>query len=388
MDYGKYLVEEILPHWLEISKDEEYGGVFNWFDENSKVASTEKIVWFLGREMWSYSMAYRLVDARPEYIDMCEHLYEFLKKITPQSGRLPYIVTRDGKPKVAQNDIFYYSEIFCAMGCAQYYRICKREEVWKSAELYFDVAYELYKKNKLTTQEDADEDCKALGLHMAMLAMVQFVRNVGRDYEKYDAAARDVINEMMSAGFVNDEKKQVNEYLPLGDKPLTTWVADMCYPGHVYEAAWFVLCEGEVKNDDKIRNFGRKLLDYAMPEGFEDITLLIPTDRNLSKPLVEDLIDTFRHWPNQEAVVAYRMAHYMFKEDKYLELANRLEKEAFDYLADREAGRWYISINKSEGKVSERKNKGGHIEGPFHLERYLLAMKSITETGNIMNYME
>ena len=210
MDYGKYLVEEILPHWLEISKDEEYGGVFNWFDENSKVASTEKIVWFLGREMWSYSMAYRLVDARPEYIDMCEHLYEFLKKITPQSGRLPYIVTRDGKPKVAQNDIFYYSEIFCAMGCAQYYRICKREEVWESAELYFDVAYELYKKNKLTTQEDADEDCKALGLHMAMLAMVQFVRNVGRDYEKYDAAACDVINEMMSAGFVNDEKKQVN----------------------------------------------------------------------------------------------------------------------------------------------------------------------------------
>lgn len=388
MDYGKYLVDEILPHWLKISKDEEFGGVYNWFDENSMVASTDKIVWFLGREMWSYSMAYRLVDARPEYIDMCEHLYAFLKKITPPSGRLPYTVTRDGKLKSAQNDIFYYSEIFCAMGCAQYYRICKREEVWESAELYFDLVYDLYKKNKLTTQEEADEPCKALGLHMAMLAMVQFVRNVGRDYEKYDAAARDVMNEMMSGGFIDEEEKHVNEYKPLGKEPLKTWVADMCYPGHVYEAAWFVLCEGEVKDDDKIREFGRKLLDYAMPEGFEEITELIPTDRNLSKPLEEDLIDTFRHWPGQEATVAFRMAHYMFGEGKYLKLANRIEKAAFDYFADREDGRWYISINKSDGKVQERKNKSGHIEGPFHLERYLLAMKSITETGNIMQYME
>lgn len=390
MNYGKYLTDEILPHWLSISKDEEFGGVFNVFDENSKVATTDKLVWFLGREMWSYAMTYRLVEPRPEYIEMCEHLYAFLKKITPPDGRLPFTVTRDGKTKREQNagnGVFYYSEMFCAMGCAQYYRICKREEVWESAELYFDVAYDLYQKNKFTTQEDAEEDCKALGLHMAMIAMVQFVRNVGRNYEKFDAAARDVMTEMMSGGFINEEKKCVNEYKPFGNEKLTTWVADMCYPGHVYEAAWFVFCEGEVQNDDRIREYGKKLLDYAMPEGFEELTLLIPTDRNLSKPLAEDLIDTYRHWPNQEAVVAFSMAYYMFGEEKYLDLAKRLEEEAFAYFADREDGRWYISINKSEGKVTERKNKAGHIEGPFHLERYLLAMKSITENGNIMEYM-
>ena len=184
-----------------------------------------------------------------------------------------------------------------------------------------------------------------------------------------------------------EEKKQVNEYKPFGDEELKTWVATMSYPGHVYETAWFVLCEGEVKNDDKIREFGRKLLDYAMPEGFEEITELIPTDRNLSKPLAEDLIDTFRHWPGQEATVAFRMAHYIFGDEKYLKLSNRVEKAAFDYFADREDGRWYITINKSEGKVSERKTKGGHVEGPFHLERMLLALDSIQKTGNIMRYM-
>lgn len=388
MDYGKYLVDEILPHWLEIKKDTEYGGVFTSFDENSNVKSTDKEVWFLGREMWSYSMAYRQVEARPEYIDMCEHLYAFLKKITPVDGRLPYLVTRDGTHKV-KRDICYYSEMFCAMGCAQYYRICKKEEVWESANLYFDTLYELYKKNKYTTQEvGVEEECKTLGLQMAMLATVQFLRNVGRDSEKFDEAAKVIMDEMMNSGFVDDENKCVNEYIPLNKDKLETWLATMCYPGHVYEAAWFVLCEGEVKNDDKIRAFGKKLLDYAMPEGFEELTELIPTDRNLSKPLKEDLIDSYLAWPSEEATVAFRLAYHMFGDEKYLELSKRIEKAAFEYFADHEAHRWYVSINKSDGKVAERKTKAGHIVGPFHLERMLLALKSIDETGSILNYME
>ena len=113
MDYGKYLVDEILPHWLAIKKDSEYGGIFTSFDENANVIGTDKTVWFFGREMWSYAMAWRQVEQRPEYVDMCEHIYQFLKKCTPPDGRLPYIVTRDGQPKV-QRDL-YYSEMFCAM---------------------------------------------------------------------------------------------------------------------------------------------------------------------------------------------------------------------------------------------------------------------------------
>lgn len=387
MDYGKYLVDEILPHWLEIKKDTEYGGIFTSFDENANVKSTDKTVWFFGRELWSYSLAWRQVEQRPEYLDICEHIYQFLKKCTPPGGRLPYVVTREGKPKV-QREV-YYSEMFCAMGCAQYYRICGREEVWESACLYFDTLFALYRENRNTNQEPGyEEACKTFGLHMAMIPTVQFMRNVGRDTEKYDAAMDMVLHEMMTGGFLNEEKKQVNEYRPLGNEPLKTWLADMCYPGHVYEGAWFVLSEGELRNDDRIRAFGRKLLDCAMDEGFEEITDLIPTDRILSKPLAEDLIDRYLAWPQEEAAIAYRLAYHMFGEEKYLKLSRWLEKTAFEYFADREAHRWYEYINKSDGKVAQRTGKSGHIMGPFHLERMLLVFKCIDETGSIRKYLE
>ena len=40
--------------------------------------------------MWSYAMAYRLCGAKPEYLDICAHLFEALKKCTLPDGRIAY----------------------------------------------------------------------------------------------------------------------------------------------------------------------------------------------------------------------------------------------------------------------------------------------------------
>ena len=107
--------------------------------------------------------------------------------------------------------------------------------------------------------------CKTFGLNMIMLNTAQFMRNAGIDEEKYDRLAKMALNEMMNGGFADDEKKIIFEHVGFDGKRLNPpYGLDSC-PGHIFEAAWFVLCESEIKDDADLRAFGKKLVDYAMP---------------------------------------------------------------------------------------------------------------------------
>ena len=64
MNYKKYLLDEILPVWMNITPDIQNGGVFTAFDEKHQPIGSEKSVWFLGRALWVYAMAYMHCDAR------------------------------------------------------------------------------------------------------------------------------------------------------------------------------------------------------------------------------------------------------------------------------------------------------------------------------------
>ena len=388
MDYKKYLTDEILAHYLELQTDKECGGILNFFDSECNLISEEKDVWFQGRAMWTYSLTYMLVEKRQEYLDMCDHIFEFIKKIEYVNGRLPYFVSRDGKTMTReQKPNHTYAECFCAMGCAQYYRVSGREDVKGMAEKLFDAVYDsYYKQLEVGNMSSAGAPCWVFGLHMASLAAAQFVRNAGIRVDKANVLADKCLERMENEGHIDDTRKMVIEELALPGYEIPMNKNHTC-PGHVYEAAWFVLCEGEYRNDQKIKDFGRKLLDYAMPEGFEKIEPLIPTFLRPDSPTDFNTSKNTISWPQQEAIVAYRVAYSMFGDENYKRLADIIEKAAFDYFADREQKRWYINISRGLPPISERKDRSGHIEGPFHLERMLLGLIVLGEDNSIKRYI-
>ena len=387
MDYKKYLTDEILAHYLALQTDLEDGGILNCFDEECRLLRGDKDVWFQGRAMWTYSLAYRLIEPRQEYLDICEHVFEFLKKLPRVDGRVPYMVSKNGAEVLRTQGITFYGDCFCAMGCAQYYRLCKKAEVKEMAEKLFCNCYNGYFSQQNSAQTTkAPIPSRVFGLNMAMLAGAQFVRNAGICVDKANELADACIKTMMDGRFVDDLRKMVIEFVPLEGYSISNGDNHSC-PGHVYEAAWFVLCEGEYRDDDGIRAFGRKLLDYAMPEGFEEHTTLIPTYLYLDRPYDFTRTDTIISWPQQEAIIAYRLAYSMFGDEKYKRLSDIIERTAFAYFADPDQKRWYIDIGRSDPPVSERSTRGGHIEGPFHLERMLLGLSVLEETGNILNYI-
>ena len=380
MNYKKYLVETIMPYWMRISPDDVNGGIKTFFDDDGNECDTNKNVWFLGRSMWSYALTYRLFDKNPKYLEMCERIYRYLEKCTFDGGRLPFVCTKDGKPEIFR-EYYYYSEAFAAIGCAQYYRICGKKDVWEKANLYYDKLFKLYMSEGDHTQDyGIPFPCKTFGLNMIMLNTAQFMRNVGIDEEKYDRLAKMALNEMMNGGFADDEKKIIFEHVGFDGKRLNPpYGLDSC-PGHIFEAAWFVLCESEIKNDADLRAFGKKLVDYAMPVNYTQTTVLIPSGIDTSKPLGKSVDEDALAWAQQEAMAAYGLAYSIFGEEKYKELFEKTKEKAFPGDGTLNEGRYVY--------IGENNRRFEHVKGPFHLERMLMALEILRETGRIKGYME
>ena len=388
MNYKEFLKNDILPVWADISQDFTNGGVFTGFDREHTPKGDGKNLMCQGRSLWFFSMACIHLKPQKEYLDICRSIFCFLKKCTMENGKLPFSVTCDGKPVTVTKRTFY-AEMYCAMGCAQYYKATKASDVKEYSEKLFDFVYGQYLSQQSTCQDEEEHrNSKCFGVHMTALMMAQAVRNAGIRCEKADEIANLAIAQMMESGFVNDDMKCVYEHAPLPGYKLIGHDAVSSCPGHIYEAAWFVMCEGELKNDDNIRLFGKKLLDYAMPCGFEKITEFIPTCFDTDKSVEENTASgNFGAFPQQEAIIAFRLAYNIFGDYKYLKMSERLEKSLHSYYERFDGIIWCGAIRKENGEYADIKPDRGHYNSPFHLERYLLLLNILQKKGNISAYM-
>ena len=62
--YRSELFDNVLPFWLNKSRDKECGGYFTCLDREGNVFDTDKFVWLQGREVWMFSMLYNNVEHR------------------------------------------------------------------------------------------------------------------------------------------------------------------------------------------------------------------------------------------------------------------------------------------------------------------------------------
>lgn len=389
MNYIEFLENDILPVWIKISRDIANGGVFTNFDSEHKQKGDSKNMMCLGRSLWVFSMAYIQLTPKREYLDICKSIFLFLKKCTLEKGKLPFTVTHDGQPLVV-TERTYYAEMYCAMGCAQYFKATKVLEVKDYCEKLCGFVYEQYMRQQSTSQEEnANRKSKCFGLHMTVLMMTQFVRNAGIFCQKAEELASLAIKQMMESGFVDESRKCVYEHVPLPGDKLSETDATVSCPGHVYEAAWFVMVEGELKNDDRLRLFGRTLLDYAMPLGFEKKTKFIPTTFDVTNSIEQNTASgNFESFPQQEAIIAFQLAHIIFSEKKYLELADQLQQSLHSYYERFNDVIWSGGMRIENGEYADIQPVRGHYASPFHLERYLLVLGILQRNRSILPYMK
>ena len=383
MNFKQESCENILPFWLKNSIDKENGGIFTCLDREGNIYGTQKSVWFQGRALWTFSKAYNTVDPNLQYLEAAKIIYDFLPKCTDTDGRMFFTVTKEGKE--IQKRRYYFSETFAAIGCAEYYKATGEKQALRSAEDYFDVAYECFTGVRKTEPKfNPNNQClKALSPVMIMLSTAQTMRSLGVNSERYSKIARECLNEILNGGFLRENAllENVASDGSFEDTP----TGRIVNPGHSMEAAWFVMLEGVLTDRSDVIEKGKEIIDKTWPLGWdkEHGGIIAFTDI-CGKPPVQLEWDMKLWWPQCETMIASRLAFLLFKEEKYLRIYEQVKEYCEKYFVDSDFGEWYGYLHY-DNTVSTTL-KGNIFKGPFHIPRLYMIMSVLDEDNSIEKY--
>ena len=385
MNYKSDLINKILPIWLDNAIDYENGGIYTCLDREGNIYGTEKSVWFQGRALWVLSKTYNTIEQNEQYLKAAKCIYDFLPKVTGEDGRMPFTVTADGRE--IQKRRYYFSETFAAIGCAEYYKATGDEQAFAKAEAYFDTAYKCYKgeiKNPAKFNAE-NHPFKGLSPVMIMLATAQVMQTMKTEVkEKYAKIAEAFLQEVRCGGFLTE--KALLENVDVNGKPVDSPTGRIVNPGHSMEAAWFVMAQGILMNDQEVIECGRHIIDITLPLGWDEKHGGIIAFTDVSgKPPVQLEWDMKLWWPQCETMIAARLAYILFGDEKYKKLYEDLESYCEKYFVDEEYGDWYGYLHYDNTPSTTL--KGNIFKGPFHIPRLYIIMALLDETGNMDKFL-
>ncbi len=383
--FREYLTDNILNFWLKNAVDEKNGGIFTCLDEKGQIYGREKSVWFQGRALWCFSKAYNIIEKNERFLRAAELIYRFLPKCTDSDGRMFFSVTEDGTG--IQKRRYYYSETFAAIGCAEYYKARGDYAAAELAERYFDTAYELFvhpEKSKPKFNPKA-APYKALAPVMIMLSTAQVMRSTGINNEKYNRIASSCAQEILRGGYINREIGALLENVGKNGEFINTPAGRTVNPGHSFEAAWFLMAEGLFSGDKGLTDAGRDIIDFTMPRGLDAVHGGIRAfGDTLDQPPSALEWDMKLWWPQNEAIIANRLAYGIFGDEKYKNNYEMMLEYAFGNFEDPENGEWYGYLHYDNTVAN--KLKGNLFKGPFHLPRMLMILADFEENGNMEKF--
>ncbi len=360
MNYKEILLNKLLPFHAKRIPDNSFGGVFTSLDKDGKVNSTDKNIWGEARALFAYSSACNAYGVKEEYIEICESIFEFLRKCTMEGGKLPFVVSRDGAAKTVKDNL--HSECYAALGCACFYKLTKREEVKEAAMLFFDRSMQLY-----------DKMCAGEGYgsmdRFAVHSLVHYASSFMRECDsKYDAYFKKSVKNMIDGGYFRDDLDLLLDYkTKVGEAP--EGVANICIPGDSFVAAWVLMSENMSEPDSKEALFAKKILDTATKFRQNDRFGLVPLTYQIDNP---ESSGEYKFWPQWEALVAYSLAEKLFSEKKYAEYAKETKAALEKYLMNEGKTKFYCDLDENANVI------GNGIHGDlFHIPRALLMLDGI-----------
>lgn len=218
---------------------------------------------------------------------------------------------------------------------------------------------------------------------MIMLSTAQVLRSIDKVAEKYDGIAKEFLEEILHGGFLTE--KGLLENVSIDGKFVDSPTGRIVNPGHSLEAAWFVLAEGLLTNNQEAVKAAKKIIDVTLPLGLVDHSIISFKDV-LGKPPVALEWDMKLWWPQCEAMIALRLAGEIYQDEKYTKLYEEILEYVNTHFRDKEHGEWYGYLHY-DGTVSNTL-KGNTYKGCFHIPRFYMIMDAMEEKDGILKYMK
>lgn len=368
--YQDFLLNNILPFWIENGLDRQYGGMLTCLDREGNLFNSDKSVWFQGRATWLFSRLYNTFEPRQDWLEASGLVYQFLiKHGFDADRRMFFSVTRDGQP--LQKRRYWFSESFAAIACAEYARASGNEQALERAREVYNTILDLYDHPEKSPAKinPATRQTKSLAAPMILLATTQSLREIDPRPE-YDALASRFLDEVLRDFYKPGEKALFENVGPSGER-LDSPQGRLVNPGHSIETSWFLMHEAVYRKDQALLAKALEILNYSFELGWDKdyggILYYVDVE---GKPAEQLEWDMKLWWPMTEALYATLLAHNLTGEQRYEDWYERIHNWAFSHFADNNGREWFGYLHR-DGTVSNSL-KGNLWKGPFHLPRALL----------------
>jgi len=375
--YLTELRDNILPFWVEHSRDEKNGGYFTCLDRYGKVYDTDKFVWLQGRQVWCFSYMYKNLEANPQWLHTALLGAEFLKQHGRDAeGNWYFSLTAEGKPLVQPYNIF--SDCFATMAFAALDRVQPRDE-WKQ------IAVDTF-ENILRRQDNwkgiyskavpGTRPLKNFSLPMILCNLsLELEHLIGAD--RVNAFAPQVVNEIMNVFYQPDSGLILENVHPDG-KPSDSFEGRVLNPGHAIEAMWFIMDLGKRFQDQTLIEKAKDILLHTLEHGWDKEYGGIYYFLDIKGHPTQQLEwDQKLWWVHVETLVGLAKGYMLTGDPRCAEWFEKVHEYTWSHFRDEEYGEWFGYLNR-RGEVL-LPLKGGKWKGCFHIPRSLYQVHKTLE---------
>jgi len=367
--YRTTLLDDVVPFWFPRSIDDQHGGFLHCMDGDATIVDTDKSVWAQGRMAWMLLTLHNTWEPQDDWLRWGRQGIEFLLRHGfDTDGRMFFTLTRDGRP--IRKRRYAYSESFLAIASAALFR-ATGDQQWRELALRL---FRFFVQWNFTPGLMPPKNCDTrpmigIGPRMITLTTAQSLRD---DLGPTDELTQwiDRCLEEIEALFVKHDCQAVMEMVAPDGGISDHFDGRMLTPGHAIEAAWFVMDEGNFRQDNRLIELGCKMLEYSWQRGWDNEFGGLFYFRDVDhRPVQEYWHDMKFWWPHNEAIIATLMAWRLTGKTLYAEWHRLVHDWSFRHFADSQHGEWYGYLHR-DGRLSNTL-KGNHWKSFFHHPRML-----------------
>jgi N-acylglucosamine 2-epimerase len=387
VDIRKHILEGIMPFWDKRCLDRESGGYLTCFDRQGNITSTNKYIWFQGRQLYTYSLLYNRIEPRREWLDYARAGYEFLMRHAyAGNGRWNFELTREGRILTGTTSI--YSDYHVAQGLAEY--LLATECADKHGVEVLEDTFSAIEKNTMDLEfKDVFEntwhpsliwhDMHLTALNTAFIAGQTLGRSRVRAFEEY------CLDKILN-WFLRDEKMLVFEAVTRENQLEISPVGYFINPGHSLESMWFCMETGRIHGNEVVINRALQGVDWTYRVGWDNtyggVFSYLDASGRTPEPFdwhkeTNTAWDDKIWWVNCEALCSFALAYTASQDLKYFMMFEKQYEFCMNYFYDQEYGEWYERLYRDGSvKVSD---KGTQWKCAFHLVRSLVQILTAFE---------
>jgi N-acylglucosamine 2-epimerase len=365
--YRDGLVNDTLDFWFPRSIDSQHGGFLHCFDRDGTLLDSDKSVWAQGRMSWMLLTLYNTMEQRQEWLKWAESGLAFLDlHCFDTDGRMFFHMSRDGRP--IRKRRYAYSESFAAIAFAAHFKATgERRSAVRARELFDQFTRWNFTRGLMPPKCTDERNMIGLGPRMITIVTAPELRaNLG-DEPLFSKWIERCIQEIQLL-FVKPELRVVMESVAPNGDVVDHFDGRLLNPGHAIEGAWFIVAEGQYRDNADWVRLGCDMLDWMWERGWDEECGGLYYFRDLfHKPVQEYWHDMKFWWPHDEAIIATLMAHELAGDAKYALWHQRVHDWSHNYFADPTYGEWFGYLHR-DGQPSST-TKGNLWKSFFHHPR-------------------